>query len=126
MVFHEAAKFEVAMARSVNPSGSSARPHLLPPDLPKALTWLSVEELDTLANAIQTEQKRRAASTGNAGVFRIAGKPSRPNPVGPRIGQINAIRAAIKAGVTPTTIAKQFGVTKATVAEIASSRPHQS
>jgi len=114
------------MARSVNPSGSSARPHLLPPDLPKALTWLSVEELDTLGKAVQIELKRRAAPSTSDAVHRAATKPSKSNPAGPRVGQINAIRAAIQAGVTPTTIAKQFGITKATVAEIASSGPLQS
>ena len=114
------------MAPSTNPSGASARPYLLPTDLPKALTWLSVDELDTLAKAVRTEQKRRTAPSTNDELFRTAGKASKPNPIGPRVGQINAIRAAIKAGVTPTTIAKQFGVTKATIVEIASSRPHQS
>ena len=113
------------MARSTNPSGSSARPYLLPADLPKALTWLSVEELDTVMKAVQTELKRRAAPSTNA-VLRAATKPSMVNPVGPRVGQINAIRAAIRAGVTPTSIAKQFGITRATVAKIASSGPPQS
>ena len=114
------------MARSPNPSGSSARPYLLPADLPKALAWLSVEELDTLMKAVQTELKRRAAPSTNGAVLRAATKPSMVNPVGPRVGQINAIRAAIRAGVTPTAIAKQFGITKATVAEIASGGPPQS
>ncbi len=114
------------MAPSTNPSGSSARPYLLPTDLPKALTWLTVDELDTLAKAVQIEKRKRAASSPNDAELRAAGKPSKPNPLGPSVGQINSIRAAIKAGVTPTTIAKQLGVTKATVAEIASSHPHQS
>ena len=114
------------MAPSTNPNGSSARPYLLPTDLPKALTWLTVDELDTLAKAVQIEKRKRADSSPNYAELREAGKPGQPYPLGPRVGQINAIRAAIKAGVTPATIAKQFGITKATVAEIASSGQSQS
>jgi hypothetical protein len=114
------------MARSTNPVEPSARPYLLPTDLPKALTWLTLDELDTLVKAVELEQKRRAGPAAKDFEPRAAGMRSGPNPGGPRVGQINAIRAAIKAGVKPTAIAKQFGVTKTAIAEIASIRSHRS
>ncbi len=101
------------------PNGSSATPYLLPTDLPKALNWLTVHEFDTLAKAVQIEKKKRAASSPTDAELRAAGEPSKPYLLKPRVGQINAIRAAIKAGAKATTVAKQFGVSKATVAEIA-------
>ena len=110
------------MVHSTNLDGSSARPYLLPADLPKALTGLSSDELETLLNAVQSEQKRRSVSADSQSTTYSANQKSDPNPGRPRIGKVNAIRAALKAGVTPATVARQFGVTKAIVAEVAASR----
>ena len=88
-------------------------------DLPKALTWLSDGELEALLAAAGQEQRRRSDTAekppsvaGNAALI----KPS--NSLGPRIGQINAIRAALRAGIRPGIVAKQFGVSRSIVAEV--------
>ena len=90
---------------------AGTRPYLLPADLPKALTWLSAAELEALLAAAHQEQRRRSDTAekpssvaGNAALI----KPS--NSLGPRIGQINAIRAALRAGVKPGMVARQFQI----------------
>lgn len=97
-----------------------SRPYLLPADLPKALTWLSDGELETLLIAVGHEQRRRSLPADKrSSSIRVASKAAtEPRP---RIGQINAIRAALKASIKPAKIAKQFGVTMAVVAEVAAS-----
>ena len=99
------------------------RPPLLPTDLPQALTWLSDSELVDLASAVAAEQGRRAppptvASDGKAVHDRAAPaavgkfKPSEHRLARLPPARINAIKAAIKAGVKPSVIARQFGVTQ--------------
>ena len=97
----------------------SNRRYMLPAESPKALTWLTADELETLLIAVQGEQRRRAATSAAAARKRPA-RPTLP-PKGPRpkVGQINAIRAALRAGLTPAAVAKQFGVSKAVVVEVA-------
>jgi hypothetical protein len=95
---------------------------LLPADLPQALTWLSDSELVDLASAVAAEQGRRnppptVASDGKAvqGVAAPAAgkfKPSEHRLARLPPARINAIKAAIKAGVKPSVIARQFGVTQ--------------
>lgn len=107
------------MAKSTTFSEAPAKPYLLPTDLPKALTYLASSELEALLDAVQTERKIRAATLKDGAPPLAAQRPI-PDPARPRIGRINAMRAALKAGIKPSTIAKQFGVSKATVAEVAS------
>ena len=89
------------------------RRHVLPNDLPNALKHLNDEELDRLLTAALTEAKRRGRSLPSA-------QPSRTRQPGegtaslPR-GQLNAVRAAFKAGVTPARIARQFGLSQSDV-----------
>ena len=110
------------MPRSTTPTSATGKP-LLPTDLGAALTWLSTRELETLLGAVQIEQKRRGAAVKDdaptSGAPRTAGDPAKP-----KVGQVNAIRAALKAGVRPATVAKQFGISKAIVVEVASDASH--
>src|SRR6516164_2595103 len=67
--------------------------------------------LDQLLSAVIAEQKRRCK--------KLAPKISEPRrvevvrPLTP--GKLNAVRAAFKAGVTPSRIARQFGISQSDV-----------
>jgi hypothetical protein len=86
--------------------------HILPKNLENALAKLPDGDFDRLLDGVLREQKRRARL-----------KPvSSPTPRDFRseahsltTGQINAIRAAIRAGVKPTQIARQFRVSQSDI-----------
>ncbi len=96
---------------------------VLPADLPAALTRLPESDLKRLEEALAVELRRRNLSTPPAAgsaparghsrskrkVIETVGREANDGPVlSP--GKLNAIRAAVKAGVKPTAIARQFGV----------------
>jgi hypothetical protein len=109
------------------PSSSSANPplaspaiartssrHVLPSDLPNAIKQLGDQELDRLLAAVLAEQKRRGKK------FRVLDENSRKRKVEAisvplTQGKLNAVRAAFKAGVTPSRIARQFGISQSDV-----------
>jgi hypothetical protein len=115
-------------------SGERTAPHLprqtisrtvLPADLPSALTHLKEGELRNLAEAVTAELRRRKLPTPRAEQESERTKPPRKTS-GPKLsvaterttlpqGKLNAIRAAVKAGVKPTMIARQFGVSLAAI-----------
>jgi hypothetical protein len=86
--------------------------HVLPADLPKAVRHLNDQELDQLLSAVLAEQERRgkklAAVSPKHGVEVAVAVPLTQ-------GKLNAVRAAFKAGVTPSRIARQFGISQADV-----------
>ncbi len=112
----------------------SASPrHVLPKNLPHAVKQLSDDELDRLLNVALDEAKRRGRLSPTVGADFT---PSSPRPTDlaarrvPRTddrkkvdigevsltrGQVNAVRAAFKAGVTPSRIARQFGISQSNV-----------
>jgi hypothetical protein len=93
-------------------TASSAR-HFLPKDLPSAITALTDQELDELSAAIFVEQQRRGRkplSNENAQKRHVE-KPSAPMS----IGKLNAVRAAFKAGLKPSQIARQFRISQSDV-----------
>ena len=96
---------------------------VLPADLPAALTRLPESDLKRLEEALAVELRRRNLVTAPA----VRGAPEPENPKSKRkvpepigrdesdrpaltAGKVNAIRAAVKAGVKPMAIARQFGV----------------
>jgi DNA-binding CsgD family transcriptional regulator len=102
--------------------------HLLPKDLRNAVKHLSDGELDSLHAATLEAIKRRGRSasievdTGQSATRRVpsAHKKSHQRHAGiPEApltrGQINAVRAAFKAGITPARIARQFGISQSNV-----------
>jgi hypothetical protein len=113
-----------AHSRCSEPSGSlpatidrtpSAIPsrHILPGDLPKAVRHLDDHELDQLLSAVIAEQKRRGKKFATAisqprYVQVVTAAPLTQ-------GKLNAVRAAFKAGVTPSRIARQFGISRSDV-----------
>jgi hypothetical protein len=102
---------------------ASQQRHFLPTDLAGALKRLDDVEIDELLTAVTVEaerrgrrpptpakeksvadaktQRRREAAEGGAGSLTT--------------GKLNAVRAAFKAGVKPSAIAKQFGITQSDV-----------
>jgi hypothetical protein len=94
-------------------SPSTSSRHILPADLPNAVSYLNDQELDRLLFAVIAEQTRR----GN--------KPSAeiPRKKGVRVvaavpltqGRLNAVRAAFKAGVKASRIARQFGISQSDI-----------
>jgi hypothetical protein len=110
--------------------------HVLPKDLSNALKHLSDTELDSLQAATLEEMKRRGRKPKGVETdlqtlrsrFDIRPdlkkQPSQTSKrqhvdiaQAPRLaqGKLNAVRAAFKAGVTPSRIAKQFGISQSDV-----------
>jgi hypothetical protein len=102
-------------------SPSTSSRHILPADLPNAVSHLNDQELDRLLSAVIAEQKRRgkklsAESSRKKRVEVVASVPLTQ-------GKLNAVRAAFKAGVTPSRIARQFGISQADVRKALASVP---
>jgi hypothetical protein len=89
-------------------------PYVLPKDLPKAIRQLQNREFDRLLSAVLAEQKHRG------GKLPESAESSRKRRVEPTAvtlpsGKLNAVRAAFKAGVKPSQIARQFGIAQSDV-----------
>jgi uncharacterized protein (DUF433 family) len=87
--------------------------HVLPKDLENAIKYLGDQELDRLFAAAFAEIRRR-------GRWPPGDKPppemaSDLTTASLTRGQLNAVRAAFKAGITPTRIARQFGLSESDV-----------
>jgi hypothetical protein len=95
------------------PTAAQERRHVLPKDLPNALKHLNDEELDRLLTVALAEARRRGRSRPSAQTSRTR-QPGEGTASLPR-GQLNAVRAAFKAGVTPARIARQFGLSQSDV-----------
>src|SRR5262245_5165878 len=120
--------------------------HVLPRDLSNALKQLNDGELDRLFAATRHELQRRRRSLTSTPVIRPTthmGKqrasdqstateesPERRQPEEPNValtqGQVNAVRATFKAGITPSRIARQFGISQSDVRKVLASQPRRS
>jgi hypothetical protein len=105
---------EASAPASNHASSVRQRRHVLPKDLPNAVKHLDDEELDRLLAAALAEAKRRGRRSSPMD------KPSpkrQPDAVAVALtrGQVNAVRAAYKAGITPSRIARQFGLSQSDV-----------
>jgi hypothetical protein len=123
--------FSVAPAKAVvshrNPNRNNPAPQprpLLPKDLAGALKHLGDAELDALRAAVTTEAERRGRlrpTQGKAPRTRQAEDDSRLTS-----GQQNAVRAAFKAGVKPSAIARQFRIPQSEVRKALAAAVRQS
>ena len=104
---------------SSNVTATASR-HVLPNDLPAAVKHLEDQELEQLLDAVVAERLRRGMKspvpektpsqrTVDAGAVSL------------NLGKLNAVRAAFKAGVTPSKIAKEFGISQAAVRKVIAS-----
>jgi hypothetical protein len=121
------------------PTAAAAPPvprYILPRDLPQAVKQLSDGELDQLLGVVLEEAKRRGRPLPSiaAGSTQSSRHPTdllpRRSPSSEKTskprkleaaeisltrGQLNAVRAAFKAGITPSRIARQFGISQSDV-----------
>jgi hypothetical protein len=127
-------------ATEAAPDTSSQR-HILPKNLRHAVKHLSNGELDELVEVVFDEAKRRGRLPRNVETdlgpssrrpSELATKPTPPTnkrrkvniaEVSLTLGQVNAVRAAFRAGVTPSRIARQFGISQANVRKALASDP---
>lgn len=94
-------------------SGNDTCRRLLPKDLSNAIRNLSDQELDQLHAAVLIEQQRRGKKPP---LNENAQKPQVQEVSVPiSTGKMKAVRAAFKAGVKPSQIARQFGISQADV-----------
>jgi hypothetical protein len=118
--------------RAKQPSAQKWR-HVLPNDLPNAVKHLDDRELDLLITASLEEAKRRGRLLPNVEANKrdetahqqlspiTKSSPRRlvgAAPVSLTRGQLNAVRAAAKAGIKPSVIARQFGISQADVRKV--------
>jgi hypothetical protein len=107
-------------------SPTQAQRHVLPKDLPNAVKHLTDRELDLLIAVSIDEAKRRGrlppsvpSSTPDAPVPNRSSSPKKRQAeirtLSLTRGQVNAVRAAFKAGITPSRIARQFGISPSDV-----------
>ena len=102
---------------------ASQQRHFLPEDLAGALKRLDDVEIDALLAAVTTEAERRGRRPPDpAKEKRVAdAKPQRRQEAAEdgagslTTGKLNAVRAAFKAGVKPSAIARQFGISQSDV-----------
>src|SRR6185503_17230351 len=88
---------------------------LLPKDLEGALKRLHDSEVDALLAVVTSEAERRGrlprASASKAPTLEDAGCSLTKS-------KLNAVRAAFKAGVKPSAIARQFGISQSDVRRV--------
>ena len=93
---------------------ASSTRYVLPRDLPSAMKQLEDQELDQLLVAVLAEQRQRGRKVT---VSDESSSKRRVKAVGVplTLGKLNAVRAAFKAGVKPSQIARQFGISQSDV-----------
>jgi len=112
---------------------TAPRRHISPKDLPNAVRHLSDGELDELFAVAfdEVKQRDRLPPSIGADLTRSSPRPSdlatkRSPPTEKRQqadtaeapltrGQVNLVRSAFKAGITPSRIARQFGISQSNV-----------
>jgi hypothetical protein len=120
---------------------SASQRHVLPKNLRHAISQLSDGELDELFEAAFDEAKRRGRLPPSvraempSSALRPPGLTTNRLPPMPKWrqveiaevsltrGQVNAIRASFKAGITPSRIARQFGVSQSDVRKALATDP---
>ena len=129
-------------AAAVSDAEKLSSRHVLPRDLSNALKQLDDGDLERLFAATRHELQRRGRSLTTTPVIRptthvaterrasdqsmpTEESPERRQPEEPNValtrGQVNAVRAAFKAGITPSRIARQFGISQSNVRKVLAS-----
>ena len=89
---------------------------MLPKDLARSLMRLDDAEIDLLLSAVTTETQRRGRLPKRQprAEPKLGGRRTAVKEIshGLTKGKLNAVRAAFKAGVKPTAIARQFGISQ--------------
>jgi DNA-directed RNA polymerase specialized sigma24 family protein len=105
------------------PKSTTSSRHILPSDLPAAIKHLNDNELEQLLAAVIAERLQRGMKSP-VPARTTSKRPVEAATVSLTPGKLNAVRAAFKAGVTPSRIAKEFGIPQSEVRKaLASDRP---
>jgi predicted DNA-binding protein (UPF0251 family) len=113
---------------------AASQRHVLPKNLRHGISQLSDGELDELFEAAFDEAKRRGRLPPSIKTDVTPSTTKRSPPTAGRRkvdiaevsltgGQVKAIRAAFKAGITPSRIARQFGVSQSDVRKALATDP---
>jgi hypothetical protein len=96
-------------------AGTHAPPTLLPQNLAASLQHLPEGDLVRLRDAVAAEVHRRGL--GKPRQKEQSARKDKPDPIlsGLTQSQISLIRSSIKAGVKPTALSRQFGLTRAQI-----------
>jgi len=104
------------------PAAAELLSYALPTNLPSALSHLDDDQLDRLLAAVIGELRRRGRRLSVSD--ENSGKPAVKEVTPPLAqGKLNAVRAAFKAGVRPSRIARQFGISLPDVRKAIASDP---
>jgi hypothetical protein len=106
--------------RKDEPAAPASPSYALPTNLPSALRHLDDDQLDRLLAAVISELKQRGKK------LLVSNEPlgkQHTKQVAPPLaqGKLNAVHAAFKAGVRPSRIAKQFGISQSDVRKVLAS-----
>src|SRR5260221_13335537 len=105
-------------------NAASSPRHVLPSDLPAAIKHLNDQELEQMLAAVTAEQQRRGKNPPPSHAKTPSKSPAEAVAVSLTPGKLSAVRAAFKAGVRPSKIAKQFGISQSDVRKaVASDKP---
>jgi hypothetical protein len=129
--------FSTNVVRDASPSPIATEPtrdksserHILPKNLRNAVKHLSDGELDLMFAATIEEMKRRGRTPQGVDIalhtrpdlMKIQSPPTEKRrhanaaEVSLTRGQVNAVRSAFKAGITPSRIAREFGISQSDV-----------
>jgi hypothetical protein len=99
------------------PDNLASQPrHFLPKNLAEALKRLDNAEIDALLAGVTTEAKRRGRLPPSPAKEPQTRQGSAEDGAGSLTsGKLNAVRAAFKAGVKPSAIARQFGISQSDI-----------
>jgi len=104
------------------PVAASSQSYALPANLPSALSHLDDDQLDRLLAAVMAEQQRRG-KTLPVTIETSRKQRTKEVPTNLPLGKLNAVRAAFKAGVTPSRIARHFRISLSDVKLALASSP---
>jgi hypothetical protein len=109
--------------RTDEPAAAASPSYALPTNLPSALRHLDDDQLDRLLAAVLAERQARGGK--KLPVSTETPRKQRIKEVAPPLaqGKLNAVRAAFKAGVTLSRIARQFGISQSDVRRALASDP---
>jgi hypothetical protein len=124
-LFSTPSRGEAFPSNQVSPA-QEQRHVFLPKDLPNAVKHLNDQELDLLIAASLEEAKRRGRLRPSDQTTKRSSRRDKPSHEGQAEaatvsltrGQVNAVRAAFKAGIKPSMIARQFGISQSDVRKV--------
>jgi hypothetical protein len=101
--------------RTNEPAAAASRAYALPTNLPSAIRHLNDEQLDRLLSAVLAERQARGRKKLSLSDGPRHKKRTKEVALPLVQGKVNAVRAAFNAGVRPSRIAREFGISQSDV-----------